>query len=90
MKMEFNMEVIILTANSGETKIVKKRFWPWEDDIEEAWLSDMASKGWHFAQFKGRMKYYFVKGKPKKVRYCLDYQTNFEDKDNYNTIFQSC
>ncbi|WBW97638.1 DUF2812 domain-containing protein [Oceanirhabdus sp. W0125-5] len=77
-----------MAVNSGEIKTIRKGFSPWQDDLEEAWLSNMASKGWHFTSFTGINKYNFVKGKPKKVSYCLDYHNLISDMENYKKIFE--
>lgn len=71
-----------------ETMVVKKRFYVWQDDKEEIWLSDMAQKGWHLLQFNPSGKYTFIKGEPRKVRYCLDYINPQKDFESYKMMFQ--
>lgn len=63
-------------------------FWAWDDDKEEAWLREMANKGWHFASFTGLWTYTFVQGEPRDVVYRLDHLTKDKDKDDYIQLFQ--
>lgn len=65
-------------------EIIKKRkwFWAWQDDKEEAWLSEMALQGYHLlsANFGS---YTFDVGDPEKFVYRLDFfvdpQNQYED-----------
>ncbi len=67
--------------------IVHKVFWAWNDDKEEAWLREMANRGWHLAQV-GLFTYVFVTGEPQDVVYCLDFMPSDRKKDEYFQLFQ--
>ncbi|MFZ5351142.1 MAG: DUF2812 domain-containing protein [Bacillota bacterium] len=66
---------------------VRKIFWAWQDELEETWLESMAMKGFHFVDTTKFGTYTFMKGEPKKVRYCLDYQASQAEKEKYMHIF---
>jgi hypothetical protein len=63
-------------------------FWAWEDEKEEAWLSEMAQKGWHFTQVAFPGRYTFEQGAPRPVAYRLDFFTDHRDKADYLQLFQ--
>ena len=63
-------------------------FWAWEDEKEEAWLRDMAQKGWHFKSVALPGNYTFEQGEPKDYIFKLDYLTDHKDMLNYIQIFQ--
>jgi len=54
-------------------KVVRKWFWAWNDYKEEAFLEDMAAKGYELIKV-GLGKYTFEETQPKKVRYQLDFK----------------
>ena len=65
-----------------------KWFWAWQDDKEEAWLSEMSREGLHLeAVSLGRYK--FQKGAPADYVYRLDYQSlRSKDKESYLQLFE--
>lgn len=66
-----------------------KWIWAWQDEQEEAWLSDMARTGLHLESpiFPGI--YRFHSGVPKEVIYRLDYKsTPRKDTEAYLQIFR--
>jgi len=65
-----------------------KWFWAWQDEKEEAWLSEMAREGLHLeAVSLGRYK--FQKGEPADYVYRLDYQSlRSKDKESYLQLFE--
>ena len=67
--------------------IKNKWFWAWNDDKEEAWLSEMAQEGLHLEEVSlGRYK--FLPGNPAKMVYQLDYQSlRSKDKESYLQLF---
>ena len=46
-----------------ESRTVRKWFWVWEFEKEEAWLNEMAANGWVLENV-GFCKYYFVRCEP--------------------------
>jgi hypothetical protein len=67
---------------------VVKLFFAWNDGREEAWLRDMALRGWHL-EFVGPFFYRFRKGEPADVTYRLDLQTAGKfDKAEYLGLFR--
>ena len=62
-------------------------FWAWDDEKEEAWLREMAQKGWHFQSATLPGYYSFEYGKPRDDAYRLDYFPNSKDKANYLQLF---
>ena len=65
-----------------------KWFWPWQDDVEEAWLRDMSQQGWHLSAVGLPIVYIFESGKPKDFVYRLDYPGSYEmDKEDYLHLF---
>ena len=65
-----------------------KWFWAWQDEKEEAWLSEMAHQGLHLdgVPFPGR--YQFKSGEPADYVYRLDYQSlKTKDKVSYLQLF---
>lgn len=63
-------------------------FWAWEDEKEEAWLRELAQKGWHFKSVSLPGNYIFEQGGPRDYVYRLDFFTGHKDKANYLLIFQ--
>jgi hypothetical protein len=65
-----------------------KWFWTWQDEKEEAWLSEMANQGLHLADVPFPGSYHFRKGEPANYVYRLDYQSlRTKDKDSYLQLF---
>jgi hypothetical protein len=62
-------------------------FWAWDDEKEEAWLSEMAQKGWHFQSAALPGYYTFEYGQPRDDVYRLDYFPDFKDKADYLQLF---
>ncbi|MCX7922424.1 MAG: DUF2812 domain-containing protein [Clostridia bacterium] len=65
------------------------KFWPINkplpDDIEK-WLEDLEAKGWNLSKPSlGAFLFHFVKGEPRRIRYCYDYQSK-RDRE-YERIF---
>ena len=59
----------------SETKTDRKWWWAWEPEKIEDWLEAKEAQGWHAVSGSGiGVKYCFVRGVPRKVRYCADYQ----------------
>jgi len=63
-------------------------FWAWDDDREEAWLREMAQKGWHLREIQFINCYTFESGAPREIVYRLDFMTNSKDKPGYLQLFQ--
>lgn len=42
-------------------------FWAWQDEKEEAWLSEMAAKGYHLQEPRFIGVYHFQVGDPKNA-----------------------
>lgn len=73
-----------------ESQIVKKTkwFWAWNDDKEEAWLSQMARTGLHLQSFGIPGKYTFITGEPREDIYRLDYIVKGQDHEHYLQLFR--
>jgi hypothetical protein len=72
---------------------IKKVFKWWDASESEkisAWLEDMASQGWHLLRVTmNGLRFYFEKGAPRKMSYCIDYQQVLKKEDpNYLGIFK--
>lgn len=65
-----------------------KWFWAWQDDKEEAWLSEMAQAGWHLKWPAMPGFYTFEAGAPRQDVYRLDYVFSNKDYQNYLQLFQ--
>ncbi|WP_087974333.1 DUF2812 domain-containing protein [Oceanobacillus rekensis] len=62
---------------AGEIIIKRKVAWQYSPDKLENWLKKMENQGYHLYRVsKWGIKFYFAKGEPRKVSYCLDYQNN--------------
>ena len=71
------------------SKRLFKWFWPWQDDREEAWLSEMSARGWHLAAMGWPSRYIFVAGEPRRDIYRLDWQdASRKEMSNYVQLFQ--
>jgi len=65
-----------------------KWFWAWNDDREEAWLSEMARDGLHLKQVT-LGSYTFEQGEPENYVYRLDYRAiKSKDKESYLQLFE--
>jgi len=62
-----------------------KWFWAWQDEKEEAWLSNMAREGWHLKELGLPGNYKFESGEPREDHYRMDFIT---DRRNYQTYLQ--
>ncbi|NPV75639.1 MAG: DUF2812 domain-containing protein [Anaerolineae bacterium] len=65
-----------------------KLFFAWNDDKEEAWLSQMAREGWHLQSLGFPGSYTFTAGKPRNDVYRLDYIIDRKNYQNYLQLFQ--
>lgn len=61
-----------------ETKKIRKWFWVWNDEKEEAWLRNLSSGGWHLQKIGFLATYEFEHGVSRDIIYRIDY------KDGYN------
>ena len=65
-----------------------KWFWAWQDEKEEAWLSEMAQRGLILEGIPFPGSYHFQSGEPADYVYRLDYQSlRTKDKDSYLQLF---
>ena len=65
-----------------------KWFWAWQDEKEEAWLTEMAHLGLHLDDVPFPGRYQFKSGEPADYIYRLDYQSlRTKDKDSYLQLF---
>jgi len=72
-----------------ETTICKyKWFWAWQDDKEEAWLTQMSQEGLHLASLGFPGFYFFTAGEPTNYVYRLDFVTDSKDYQNYLQLFK--
>lgn len=62
-------------------------FWPWDDDKEEAWLREMAQKGWHLKSVSGSGSYTFEPGQARDDYYRLDFFTDSKAVADYLQLF---
>jgi hypothetical protein len=72
------------------TNYIKKYkwFWAWNDDKEEAWLSEMSRQGFHLKRVS-IATYYFEQGEPENFTYRLDYRSlKSKEKDTYLQLFE--
>lgn len=65
-----------------------KFFWHWEDDKEEAWLTEMAKQGLHLVKPGALSRYTFVQGEPRNEIYRLDFIQSGKKDDAYMQLFQ--
>ena len=72
-----------------ETKMLRKHriFWAWQDEKEEAWLSEMAQEGWHLLHPGFPGFYTFQQGEPAEMVYRLDFITSKVDREEYYQLF---
>ena len=65
-----------------------KWFWAWQDEKEEAWLTEMARQGLHLDDVPFPGRYQFKSGEPADYVYRLDYQSlKTKDKVSYLQLF---
>jgi len=86
-------------ALKREKKLVKKRrlAWFYAPDKAEIWLEKMESKGYNlYRMSKIGNSFYFIKGEPRAVKYCVDYQKkanpqyfNLNTENGWKLIFTS-
>lgn len=70
-----------------EVKTVWRMWGGWKIEKMENWLEEMEHYGWSLFKFDfTMMRFKFKKGKSRKMRYCLDYQSNVGN--NYFEIFK--
>ncbi len=70
----------------NEQKRFFKIFGAWNDEREEAWLSQMAQQGWHLV--RPALGFYpFVQGDPKNIVYRMDYKSGDKDMAEYLQLF---
>lgn len=62
-------------------------FWPWDDGKEEAWLREMAQKGWHFKSVSGSGIYTFEPGQARDDYYRLDFFIDSKAVADYLQLF---
>jgi len=65
-----------------------KWFWAWEDEKEEAWLTEMSENGYHLKSISFPGLYTFDTGSPKNYVYRLDFNSNRKDYLNYLQLFE--
>jgi hypothetical protein len=73
-----------------ETRRIFRWFWPWQDEQEEAWLSNLAGqRGLHLASIAPPGIYTFCVGEPRPMIYQLDYQyLKGQDRPTYLQLFR--
>lgn len=78
----------MVSINTRTTKTVFKIFLAWQDQKEEKWLEEMASRGWFLDKVSPYL-YSFRKAEPQKVVYRLDYKNSFaQDYAEYLSLFK--
>ena len=71
----------------NDTNRVFKWFWAWNDEQQEAWLTEMAREGWHLREPGVFGFYTFEQGAPRNVVYRLDFKTAGKDWAEYLQLF---
>jgi hypothetical protein len=77
-------------ALGKEGKLIKKikLAWMYAPDKVEEWLEDMEMQGYNlFRMNRFGNSFYFIKGEPRTIKYCVDYQ-NFVN-DSYFEIHKT-
>ncbi len=72
-------------------RMVRRVFLEWQDEAEEAWLSEMSQQGWHLRAVGAGIlhcRYYFERGVPTNYQYRLDYPGGTPDREEYLGVFQ--
>ncbi|MCC3373776.1 DUF2812 domain-containing protein [Cohnella sp. REN36] len=60
----------------SERKHVKKWWFSWDSEKIERWLEEMEADGWQLTAVTGNaIRFDFERGEPRRMRYCVDYQT---------------
>ncbi|EUJ25380.1 DUF2812 domain-containing protein [Listeria cornellensis] len=54
---------------------------------EEAFLEEMANKGWFFSKYAS-LRYHFEQGEPAEYTYCIDYKEEAGDEEEYLALFE--
>ena len=74
---------------NATTRRVRKWFWAWDHDKEEAWLSGMSRQGWHLRSAQIFGLYIFEQGEPRDYAYRLDYKSTAQaDMAEYVQLFR--
>jgi hypothetical protein len=73
---------------NGKLTTKSKLFWHWEDDKEEAWLTQMAKQGLHLIRPALFGQYTFVDGEPRDVIYRLDFVKSNKKDEAYFQLFR--
>lgn len=69
------------------TKSITKWWWGWNPEKIEDWLEQMDAEGWHLYDATSiGIRFHFMKGESRRVRYCADYQSKIGPE--YKAIFQ--
>jgi len=72
-----------------DQKRIFRWFWAWQDEKEQAWLSDMAAQGWHLDRLGFPGLYHFRAGDSSKMVYRLDYRTlQHRERESYLQLFE--
>lgn len=67
-----------------------KQFAIFEIDKEEAWLREMANKGYHFQKINILGIYTFKKGAPEDTIYRIDFKEKIDDIEEYYEFYRQC
>lgn len=60
-------------------KKVFRWWWSWESEKIEKWIEAQEGQGWNLVKVKSNlMRFQFVKGSPRTMRYVFDYQNNVD------------
>ena len=77
---------------NNQFSTITKWFWAWQDEKEEAWLSEMSQNGMHLAEVPFPGRYRFQHGPAQDYVYQLDYQSlsikSNQDKESYLQLFE--
>lgn len=65
-----------------------KWFWAWEDEKEEAWLTEMSENGYHLKSIGFPGVYTFNTGESRNYVYRLDFNTDRKGYQEYLQLFQ--
>jgi hypothetical protein len=64
----------------------RKWFWSWQDEKQEAWLSEMSQQGLHLKELGYFGAYRFESGPPKRYSYRLDFMNKKRTDDYFQFI----
>jgi hypothetical protein len=71
---------------SGQLVVKRKFGWMYAPDKLEKWLEKMEELGFNLYRIgNGGTVFYFIKGSPRRVRYCAEYQ-NLSDKSYFDFL----